>query len=132
MVQKQNTAEKTVPVRASTQDLWTSSARQKLVEAVEQYDLASKPEWSVLDELSSATEFEGLQVFAEDAIFYGSGFVAPATVYVKLHYGSSSDDPADFSESFPASVNFDVKPDGTVEIDRIEVDTKSFFGDEEA
>jgi Predicted pPIWI-associating nuclease len=130
-MQKHSLAERPVPKRASTQDIWTGAAKQNLIEAVENYDLSSKTEWSALDELSSATEFEGMQVFAEDAIFKGSDFVAPATVYVKLRYGEDSAEPVTFSDSFPASVTFNVASDGDVEINRIEIDTNSFFNEDQ-
>lgn len=126
MVQKNSAAQTTVPVRASTQNVWTPDAKRELIEAVEHYDLPSKSEWGTLEELSSHTEFEGIQVFADDAIYDGEVFIAPATVYVKLNYGEAVDS-VDFSESFPASVMFQVKPKSGAEIRRIEVDTSSFF-----
>lgn len=130
MVQKSSAAASAVPMRASTQGIWSGDVKSVLIEAVEQYDLPSKSEWKVLDELSSHTEFEGIQVFPDDAIFDAGVFIAPATVYVKLNYGSEPD-AVDFSEAFPASVVFDVKSQNGIEISKVDVDTSSFF-DEEA
>lgn len=127
MARKSQTATDLVPMRAATQGSWTTETKLRLVKGVEDYKLPSKPEWSGLDELSSRTEFEGLQVFAEDAIFDGKEFLAPATVYVKLNYDSSSDEPVAFSESFPASVVFQVNAAGEVLVKKVNVDTTSFF-----
>jgi hypothetical protein len=131
MVQKSSAAASAVPVRASTQDIWSGDVKSGLIDAVEHYDLPSKSEWRTLDELSSRTEFEGIQVFPDDAIFDAGIFVAPATVYVKLNYGGEPD-ALDFSEAFPASVVFDVKPQNGIEISKVDVDTSSFFDDEAA
>lgn len=80
-----------------------------------------------LDELSSATLFEGIEP-SPDGVFLVKGtekFEATATIYVTLQYGGSRDG-VTMSDSYPAYVTGHFGRDG-VHIDDVTVDTSSFY-----
>ncbi len=84
-----------------------------------------------LDELSTRTIFDGIEA-NPDGIFQskdGRRFEATATVYVTLNYGGRSDD-VSIPDSYPALVTGEIRPDGSIQIDHVGVDTSSFFADE--
>ncbi|MCQ0987156.1 pPIWI-associating nuclease domain-containing protein [Jiella marina] len=103
---------------------------EKLSEAADDYDITSDASWNDLDILSTHTEYEGLEVFAESGAIAGEDLTAPGVVHVTLNYGSKSDEGFATSESFPAIVHFTADPEKkTVEIVSLEIDTSSFYGD---
>ena len=120
-----------VRIQSRTRGVWFDKLPEQLSSAAEAYDLPSTPDWSPLDELSSHTLFEGIEVYGDSAVIDGEQLVAPGTVYVELLYEPSSPDATSFHDSFPARVFFKVLPSvdsgKNVEIERIEVDTSSFF-----
>jgi hypothetical protein len=113
---------------ASAQAAWGKDVPNKLIDAAAKYDFPSTPEWSDLDQLSSNTQFEGLSVSPEGAVFDNGTFIAPGTVHVRLIYGKK-DDLVEFSDSYPVRLFFRVLDveSGEVKIDRIEADTSSFY-----
>jgi hypothetical protein len=101
-----------------------------VVSALTADDVFSGQTASDLDELSSNTLFEGIEV-NPDAIFTSgeNRFEASATVYVTLTYGGSRDN-VSIPDSYPAIVRGHFNVDGEAEVEQIEVDTSSFFEDE--
>lgn len=115
--------------RASSHPDWQGKYERALQLAVNEYDLTSSEEWQKLDALSQRTEFDGSDVFPESAIFDGEAFQAPGNVYVTLNYNEEGE-PVTMSEAFPATIYFSLKGSKgskTIEIDRIEVNTASFY-----
>ncbi len=120
-----------VPVRIQNPDrkIWFKELPDRLSQAAEEFDVTSDSSWSDLGALSTHTEFEGLEVFAEAGAITGDELTAPGVVHVKLNYGSGSDDGFSMSDSFPVIVHFTADPQKkTVEITTLEIDTSSFFG----
>jgi len=116
------------PARIATvSEAWFAKLPDELDRAVSTYDLPSKADWQPLADLSAATEFEGIEVFGEHAVISDGSFVAPADVYVTLVYEPNTADRVEFPDSYPARVFFQVATE-RVTIDRIEVDTRSFYG----
>jgi hypothetical protein len=74
----------TIATRAETQAVWDESIPERLSQAVDAYSLPDHPEWAELEELSSGTLFEGIDVFGDDSVYENGLFIAPANVYVKL------------------------------------------------
>lgn len=86
--------------------------------------------WDELDILSSATLFEGIEAAPGGVVFSVLGrFEAAATIYVTLQYGGSRDS-VSMSDAYPAEVFGSIDEQGEVQIDRIDVDTQSFYADE--
>ena len=120
------------PVSARSNPEWFENLPDKLTTAVKDYNLPNTGDWSVLDELSSATQFEDIEVYGDDAVFEDGNFIAPATVYVQLVYAPNSEDPAVINDSYPARVHFQIERVGknrkrVLKVERIEVDTSSFY-----
>ncbi|TIO79340.1 MAG: hypothetical protein E5X74_10080 [Mesorhizobium sp.] len=120
-----------VRIQSPGRGIWFEDLPEKLSKAAEAYDLPETGDWAPLDELSGGTLFEGIEVYGDSAVIDGKDLVAPGTVYVELQYAPGSDDATSFHDSFPARVFFKVvepKPgQKDVEIERVEVDTSSFF-----
>jgi hypothetical protein len=104
-----------------------------IMEAVNNYDLASSDQWNALDQLSTHTQFETLDA-NPDGIFevrkdkQGElAFEAIGDVYVTLNYGDKRDAAA-MSDSYPAKFEgrFD-RSSKNVTIDSVEIDTSSFY-----
>lgn len=115
---------------ARNHPLWFDELPEVLSQAVEDYHLADTSDWEPMDELSSQTLFEGIEVYGDAAIVEkNSEFVAPGTVYVKLQYDPNSNEPVTFSDSYPARVRFVVtdKSKKSIEIKGVEVDNSSFY-----
>ena len=120
------------PVSARALDEWFPELPEALEKAVSDYGLAETSDWQPLDELSSATRFEEIETDGESAIYESGRFVAPASVHVTLVYEPNSDEPTEMADSYPARVYFKIVPKGknkrpSVAVDRIEVDTASFY-----
>jgi hypothetical protein len=116
-----------VAKRAEMQPLWDDSVPERLSAAVDAYSLPDKPEWSDLDELSSGTIFEGIDVFGDDSMFEGGEYFAPANVYVKLQYGGRRDG-TEMTDVYPARVRYNIdRNTKNIVVKSIKVDTSSFF-----
>lgn len=116
----------TIALPAKSNKDWNERLPELLEEAVEQYSLTDRPEWSELDVLSSRTQFDGMKVFSEHSVVENGRFFAPANVYVRLNYGSKGDE-STTTDVYPAKVHFRIEDGAKVLIDRVEVDTSSFF-----
>ncbi|MBZ9711163.1 hypothetical protein LB543_31185 [Mesorhizobium sp. ESP7-2] len=120
-----------VRIQSRGRGIWFDDLPEKLSKAADNYSLPETTDWSPLEELSGGTIFEGIEVYGDSAVIDGKKLVAPGTVYVELQYAPGSEDSTSFHDSFPARVFFKVvepvpgKKD--IEIERIEVDTSSFF-----
>lgn len=108
-------------------EIWFPNLPNLLDKAVEDYDLPNTGDWAPLDELSSATVFEGIDVYGDSAIMEGEKLVAPGNVYVELVYDPNSKEAVTFNDSYPVRVFFRVTDDKEIAIERIEVDTSSFY-----
>jgi hypothetical protein len=119
----------TAPVRLTSKSTnWFRGLPQKLSEAAKEYKLPETPDWQPLDELSSQTVFDGIEVYGDSTVIEDGQLVAPATVYVHLVYDPNSKDPVQFDDSYPARVFYSVdKENRRVTVNRIDVDTSSFF-----
>jgi hypothetical protein len=101
--------------------------REKIVRLVEEYDLSSDPAWSALDELSTHTALEGLEVDPEGVVLDKNGkFRGVVNVYVTLQYDKDDVEGFTTSESFLG--NFEGHFEGErPKVDSISVDTSSFY-----
>lgn len=120
------------PVRIQSREkgIWFDDLPERLSDAADAYHLPETMDWGPLEEISAGTLFEGIEVYGDSAVIDGDELIAPATVYVKLQYDPSSKDPVVFSDSYPARVFFKVidnRGEKIVEIERVEVDTSSFY-----
>src|SRR5258708_6897358 len=81
-----------------------SSFVSLIMKAVEDYDLAPSREWQNLDELSSHTELETIEI-NPNGVFEGppGSFQAVGSVYVTLNYGDKRDS-SSMSDSYPVLV----------------------------
>jgi hypothetical protein len=106
---------------------WFPELPKEMGKAVAATHLPDTQDWEELAELSSNTEFEYMEVDPSSAIVEGNQLIAPATVYVKLNYGSKNDG-TEFHDSYPARIFFIAnKEKKSVNVDRIEVDVSSFY-----
>ena len=116
------------PEAADLKKIEDSEVLQSIMMAANKYDLQSSPDWGELDQLSSRTEFEALEA-NPDGIFEGptGSFHAIGDVYVTLRYGDKKDN-SSMSDSYPVQIDgtFD-RTEGTVAIERVSVDTSSFY-----
>jgi hypothetical protein len=99
--------------------------RASIADHVGQADLASDPVWSKLDELSSHTEFEGIEVFPDEIEMVGDQFRGFMNVYVTLNYGKKAD-AFSRSDGFPGVFRGRLV-DGRIEDLQFDVDTSSFY-----
>jgi hypothetical protein len=99
-----------------------------IMAAVENYDLASSPEWQDLDALSNHTQLEAIEI-NPDGIFEGppGSFQAVGSVYVTLNYGDRRDS-SSMSDSYPILVTGKLdRAAKTVSVETVAVDTSSFY-----
>ncbi len=83
--------------------------------------------WDPLEEISSATLFDGIEGSPTGVFVTPEGnFEVSGTVYVTLQYGGSRDS-VSMSDSYPAIVSGGFSEDGSPEIQRIDVDNSSFY-----
>lgn len=122
----------TVPTIARTDKRWFDALPERLQEAVGLYDYTSTPQWSELSELSEGTELQNIVAHGQSAVIEDGRWVAPATVYLHLVYEPGTKDQVDFSDAFPAKIEFEVLDNEDIVISSIETDVSSFFGDEES
>jgi Predicted pPIWI-associating nuclease len=105
-----------------------SSFVSLIIKAVEDYDLASSPEWQELDELSSHTKLEAIEI-NPNGVFEGPPgfFQAVGSVYVTLNYGAKRDS-SSMSDSYPVLVTGKLdRAAKAVSVETVTVDTSSFY-----
>jgi len=101
--------------------------RERIAAAVNDYDLSSDEVWGELDELSTHTLLEGVEVDPEGVVVGEDGkFKGVFNVYVTLQYGK------DVDEGFATSDSFLGKFEGHLEgqkpkLDKLTVDTSPFY-----
>jgi hypothetical protein len=103
---------------------------KRIVDAISEIDGAEflqRANSDAVTALSSNTEFEALEVSPE-AVFEkkDGGFEASAIVYVTLNYGGKNDK-VSMPDSYPAVVEGTIDREGHPSVDRIQVDTSSFY-----
>ena len=121
-----------VAIRAKPSDAsWFDELPQKLAEAADLYDLAGRPDWAPIGEISPDAALDRIETYGDLAVREGRNLVAPGTLYVKIPDPDGDGQPT-FAERFPIRLFFNVDQDDggtrTVEVKRIDIDTKSFFG----
>lgn len=115
----------------------TEAETSKLVKTIESTisnvahdNPAVQSSWPALDELSSRTEFDALEVTPGGVVIEGNNrFQASATLYVTLNFGEARD-ATSMPDSYPALVRGHLSSDNVV-IDEVEVDTSSYFGEDQ-
>jgi hypothetical protein len=74
--------------------------RQAVADAVRDYDLAGSSAWSGLDELSTHTSIDEIEVDPDGIIIRGNRFSGVANVYLTLQFGRNNDEGFHEAESF--------------------------------
>ncbi|WP_114857438.1 hypothetical protein [Azospirillum brasilense] len=85
--------------------------------------------WRHLEELSSYTEIEDVEVFEDEIAVENDELKVPANIYVSLNYRDKDGDES-FHDAFPGAFTVSIK-DGEAVISDMTVDTSSFFDDHE-
>ena len=98
-----------------------------IVKAMQEFDITSDQAWSDLDELSTHTLFDGLEVDPDGVIIKGSNFKGPISVYVLLQYGSDSDDGFTTSDAFMGEFDGHFDASKKPVIDTVTIDTSPFY-----
>jgi len=110
---------------AVKKDQFSRDQRARIAEHVREANLASDSVWPALDELSSRTVFEGIEVFPDEIEMDGEHFRGFMNVYVTLNYGRG-DDGFSRSDGFPGVFRGRLA-DGEIADLEFEVDTSSFY-----
>ncbi len=110
---------------ASASSTWKEDTPQKLEDALSRLDITKMQAWNDLDQLSSKTVFEGMSVDGDLSVTNGKVTLAPATIFVSLHFGKG-EDAFKAKDAFPAQVFFRTTGD-VVDIEDVRVNTSSFF-----
>lgn len=99
----------------------------EIARQLQDIDPTSLQIWSDLDELSTHTVVEAMEVPVDGIIMSPDGrFTAVVNVYVLLQYGKDDDEGFTTSDSFRATVSGRFV-DGDAIVDRSTVDTSSFY-----
>lgn len=101
--------------------------RQRISRAVTDAELSALEGWEALEVLSNRTDVDGIEVFEDLIRIDGTNFNGPMNVYVVLNYLKEGGEDFAVSEGFPGKFFGRMTEDGSVVIDRISVDTKSFY-----
>lgn len=116
-----------IRIQSEKAGVWFRELPERLAEAAREYRLDETPDWQPLDELSTATRFDGMEAYGDSAVVEKGANIAPGRVHVELVY-HDPDEELTLRDSFPARVFFSVdKENKTVTITHVEVDTTSFF-----
>jgi hypothetical protein len=100
---------------------------QSIVDAVETYGLEQSGEWYKLDELSTHTRIDATEVDPDGVVLHDNQFEGLMTVYVVLEYGGGKEkDGLTTSDSFNGKFSGHFEDDKPI-IDRVEIDTSSFY-----
>ncbi|MBV8686226.1 MAG: hypothetical protein JOZ90_05510 [Alphaproteobacteria bacterium] len=104
--------------------------RQAVAEAVSKYDLSESDAWSDLDELSTHTRVEQVEVDPDGVVVSGDTFSGVANVYVTLQFGRDDEEGFHEGESFLG--HFDgAFHDGKAVVERFSINTSSGFEEAE-
>lgn len=107
----------------------SSAVLHQIVQAISSIDEDEFTRLSNADsitDLSARTEFDAIEA-SPDTVFQkpDGGYEASAVVYVTLNYGGKKDG-VSMPDSYPAVVEVKIA-DGQVTVERIRVDTSSFY-----
>jgi hypothetical protein len=99
-----------------------------IVEAMANADLTKYDAWNALDELSSQTTVEGINVDPAAIIVTGKRFIGLAAIYVALKYDADGDSDAilDTSDTFEGQFEGHFEKARPI-IDKVTVDTTPFY-----
>jgi hypothetical protein len=112
---------------SSNDRLSVDDLRKIIAEVLKGYDLTGDAAWGNLDELSTHTRLEGVDVDPEGILIDDQGrFKGVMNVYVTLQYGK--DDKEGFASSDSFLGNFEGHLEGErPKIDAVTVDTSPFY-----
>lgn len=100
---------------------------EAILKAIEEYDIAVSDAWNKLDEISSQTQVESIEPDPDGLFEEPDGrFQAVGSIYVTLNYGGRRD-ATSMSDSYPFHAFGHLGDDGSASVDRMEVDTSSFY-----
>jgi hypothetical protein len=101
---------------------------EAVLKAIEEYDIILDSDaLSKLDEISSQTQIESIEPDPDGLFEEPDGhFQAVGSIYVTLNYGGKRD-AASMSDSYPFHAFGRLAEDGSASVERIEVDTSSFY-----
>jgi hypothetical protein len=112
----------------SSNDKWSVDDLRKIIaEVLKEYDLTGDAAWGNLDELSTHTRLDGVDVDPEGILIDEQGrFRGVMNIYVTLQYGK--DDKEGFASSDSFLGNFEGHLEGSrPKIDTVTVDTSPFY-----
>lgn len=99
-----------------------------VAKAAEDFELDNAPVWSDLDELSTHTTLDDVEVDISGIVIEGNAFSGVANVYVTLQFGRDDDEGFHESDSFLAQFSGQfVKGEPVINI--FEIDTSSRYQD---
>jgi Predicted pPIWI-associating nuclease len=94
--------------------------------AVEDFELSEAPAWSDLDELSTHTTLDDVEVDTSGIVIEGNAFRGVANVYVTLQFGRDDNEGFHESDSFLATFAGRFE-DGEPVVETFDIDTSSRF-----
>lgn len=106
---------------------------QKIINLVQEFDLTDSASWSDIDALATQVSVDGIEVDPEGVVLYGNGkFDGIFNLYLKLQYGSDSNDGFISSDSFLGRFEGHFEKGGLSNndnpvIDSLSVDTTRFY-----
>ena len=101
--------------------------RERIARVLKEYDLTSDAAWGNLDELSTHTTLEGVDVDPEGILIDERGrFSGVMNVYVTLQYGKDDKEGFSSSDSFLGNFEGHLERSGP-KIDVVAVDTSPFY-----
>lgn len=101
---------------------------ETIADAVQSADLSSLQAWSDLDQLSTHTTVDDIEVDLSGIVINGDQFQAVANIYVTLQYGLDDNEGFHETDSFLAQFWGQVL-DSNVEIENFSVNTSSRIQD---
>lgn len=102
-----------------------------VLQAASDYDLTQSEAWSDLDELSTHTYVDDVEVDPAGIKIEGNEFKGIINVYVLLQYGKDAEEGFQTSDAFRGQFSGHFEG-GLAIIDKVSVDTSPFFAGESA
>jgi hypothetical protein len=102
-----------------------ANLREKIVSAVRAKEPTETEAWQDLSVLASAPRVDAIETFEDEIQIEGTAFSGALLWYVTLTYGPPDDEVVS-SESFPGKFEGHMT-DGLPSIDRMTIDTSSFY-----
>lgn len=97
-----------------------------VMRTLQNYDVAQSTAWPDLDELSTHTYLDGVEVDPEGIVIEGNLFKSVVNVYVLLQYGKDNEEGFQTSDAFLARTSGHFEGDDVV-VDSFVIDTSPFF-----